>query len=636
MLFFFFKEITDEAKDDNVLYEVEIVDVMAEDATKEIFGECVDVASAVQDIFVMSTSDEGTTEYIVTDATEEAAQQNEQYIAPIQDEHEDQLGMYLHIFGYYLGLRKYKTVHSLLLLIYNFLDQGGSTPIIRKAGCSSSCLKSLADTDEEVHHQTRSDSKIRKRSRSAEEEEGIPTVSTKGKYSKKRRLEKFSKRNAGLSYDTIDGIEKPARKMVILQDCRSKCKDRITPDMQNNIFREYWDLGNRDKRANFISGLVESDEPLVMRKRTNDPDKEKFRQYTNTFQFKYNGKSIHVCRGCFMKTLGETNMFVTLSIESGRRSKTGIAQNDNRGKEPTNKLSNSKIQAIHNHINSFPAYESHYTRKTSVKKYLPAFLNLAKMYSLYTEHVENPASKTVYEREFKKLNISFKSPKVDTCHKCDVLLMKMKVAKTEDELQAIKEQQKVHLDEADLAYNMKKADKTRCKEDKEKSTKCYTFDLQQCLPTPFLNSSVSFYKRQLWTYNLTFDDSTNGNVTCYMWHEAEGARGANQIATCIFKQLSMLPEGVKQVVLYSDSCGGQNRNSHVSAMFLTLLQQRPQLKQIDHKFMVSGHSHLECDVDHGLIEKQKKKLHMQISIPHDWYQLVRTVKKKTKILQWWN
>ncbi|CAH1111345.1 unnamed protein product [Psylliodes chrysocephalus] len=204
--------------------------------------------------------------------------------------------------------------------------------------------------------------------------------------------------------------------------------------------------------------------------------------------------------------------------------------------------------------------------------------------------------------------------------------MKKRKAKSEDE--SIQDEKTKHQDEADLVCTKKREDKQRAKEDN--TIKCYAFDLQQCLPTPYLNTSVAFYKRQLWTFNLTFHETTTGDVTCFMWHEAEGARGANQIATCIFKQLSSLTQQIKKAILYSDSCGGQNRNSHVSAMFLTLLQQCSQLEQIDHKFMVSGHSHLECDVDHGMIEKQKKHLQMQISVPHDWYQLVRDTGKKKK------
>ena len=64
--------------------------------------------------------------------------------------------------------------------------------------------------------------------------------------------------------------------------------------------------------------------------------------------------------------------------------------------------------------------------------------------------MNSPASKSVYEQEFNKLNISLKNPKADTCHKCDTLCMKEKVTKTETELNAVREEKEKHQNEADL------------------------------------------------------------------------------------------------------------------------------------------------------------------------------------------
>lgn len=50
----------------------------------------------------------------------------------------------------------------------------------------------------------------------------------------------------------------------------------------------------------------------------------------------------------------------------------------------------------------------------------------------------------------------------------------------------------------------------------------------------------------------------------------------------------------------------QNIHSQVAAMFSTMMQNKPSFLVIDHTFMINGHSHLECDLDHELIEKQIK------------------------------
>ena len=51
------------------------------------------------------------------------------------------------------------------------------------------------------------------------------------------------------------------------------------------------------------------------------------------------------------------------------------------------------------------------------------------------------------------------------------------------------------------------------------------------------------------------------------------------------------------------------------------------VKNIDHKFLVSGHSYLPCDQDFGLVEKQKK-LFPNIFIPEHWNNVILAARKK--------
>lgn len=109
------------------------------------------------------------------------------------------------------------------------------------------------------------------------------------------------------------------------------------------------------------------------------------------------------------------------------------------------------------------------------------------------------------------------------------------------------------------------------------------------------------------------------------------ARGVNQIASCLYKHLqTYVTMNAKHILLYSDTCGGQNRNSHVSAMFTWALQNNMNVEIIDHKFMVPGHSHLEIDTDPGI---SKKKIELQIFHPHDWIQLIKSCSKKFEVVE---
>jgi len=115
-----------------------------------------------------------------------------------------------------------------------------------------------------------------------------------------------------------------------------------------------------------------------------------------------------------------------------------------------------------------------------------------------------------------------------------------------------------------------------------------------------------------------------------MWHEALANRGGNEIASCIFEHLSNLPLNIDHVIYYSDNCPGQNKNSFLAYMFLTYLQSSPTIKTIDHKFLISGHTHMECDSAHAQIEKEKKKTTMRLHHPRDWMQFIQNLGKKQR------
>jgi len=147
----------------------------------------------------------------------------------------------------------------------------------------------------------------------------------------------------------------------------------------------------------------------------------------------------------------------------------------------------------------------------------------------------------------------------------------------------------------------------------------FNFDLQAVLEVPRANTGPICYKRKLATYNLCAFNLLSHEGHCFMWAENTAGRGSIEIASCIFKhigtQLSLNPD-ITSIKMMSDSCGGQNRNNYFATMCMYAVEHYSQLQEIDHRFFEPGHSEMECDSMHSMIERHTKPISMWI--PHDW------------------
>lgn len=459
---------------------------------------------------------------------------------------------------------------------------------------------------------------------SAIEQPSLEKRCTKGRSREIRKERKIS-RNTGKAYETETGKKIPARTFKSLENCRNKCCSKLSTNAQKTMFDKYWGMGDRNRRASFISGLISFSSPKASRKRRNTPEKQKNRQVTFTYHIPIDGEQVKLCKSCFLRVFDETPKFVWVLCKQKQQSPTNYSTPDKRGMlPPPNKITDEQLNAVQEHLASLPAYESHYCRKETSKKYLPPYFTVTKTYNMYCETTEKPISYTKYLELFKKSNIAIKSPKKDTCQACDKYNMQLTYVNDEERTEILK-QQEDHHNEAEIAYETKKRDKQRAKT--EDNFTVLAFDLQQCLPTPSIETSVVFYKRQLWTFNLTVHNMKSDKATCFVWYESVAKRGANEIGSCVFKAVENLPQNIKHVILYSDTCPGQNKNSLFLAMCVSVVK-NTHVEIVDHKFMVPGHSRMECDSDHAQIEKFKKRHDTPISHSHDWAQMIRLVNKK--------
>ncbi|CAG9823929.1 unnamed protein product [Phaedon cochleariae] len=410
--------------------------------------------------------------------------------------------------------------------------------------------------------------------------------------------------------------------------CHFKCKEQISEDLRKSIHSKFWNPNqSMDMKRQYVSAMVQLVPVSRIREKTGSRSGR--RNFTRQYCFEFNGSKIKVCQKFFLSTLSISQSFVTTALK--KKIDGGIVGEDLRGKHAAiNKIPENVRQGVRDHIMRFPIIESHYSRERSKKKYLGNDLNLTRMYELYKAEChgcntpeELIAKNWLYIEIFQtEFNLSFKLPYNDTCDECDKLLLCKGQATEPAERDELQQRYSEHINEASNRYSLKKQDKELAQRSNEKIM--ITVDLQKCLPTPVLTNAQSFYTLKLWTYNYTINEASRNMTTCIMWDESKSGRGGNEMASGMLKWAMGIDKSVSEITIWSDNCPSQNRNIIMVMAYFWITNRNSNVKIINHKFLLRGHTHLEVDGDHSLIERERKKTQfLQIMTPWDWQQIAR-------------
>lgn len=284
-------------------------------------------------------------------------------------------------------------------------------------------------------------------------------------------------------------------------------------------------------------------------------------------------------------------------------------------------ISQERKDFVKQTINRFSRYTSHYSRRSNPNKsYITSVHSISEMYKVYVTKCTNDNIEPVREHTFRDIfnteyNIGFKLPSTDTCKVCDeAQQMNPKPAAYE-----------VHLRKAEAAYGSLRRDKARCK-NTDSDTLVITMNLQQALPTPHLSTECVFYQRQLRTYNFGIHICNSDNAIMCVWPESVASRGSDEIASCLLKAVPLIEEGAgkRKLIVYSDSCVGQNKNFTITGLWMYTID-CGWFEEIEHTFLVPGHTFLPCDADFGIIEKVKRKTQV-VYVPGQWADLIGEIK----------
>lgn len=433
---------------------------------------------------------------------------------------------------------------------------------------------------------------------------------------KKRKI------NSGEEYISRLGKKHEAKKVLPSCDnkkCQYRCTEKISEADRTELFQKFYRLGNKTLQREYLARNIERIQPK-------NEKVYKKRKIICAYYFTTNNQKIRVCKLFFKNTLNISNNSIDTVLK--KKNEFDFLTPEKRGTHSNraNKVNDSLVKGIIDHVNSFPRTESHYCRSSTSKEYLEGSLNISMMYRLYKEKCQESNEPFVKEHFYKevfnnKFNLGFFKPKKDLCSVCETFKNL-----TEVEKENKKEQFEIHTKEKALARKEKDSDKNSALNDK--NILLSTFDLQAVTPLPNGNVSTFYYKSKLNVFNFTLFNIPEKKGSCYIWHEGEAKRGANEISTCVFNYIKTFGIG-KDIIFFSDDCSSQNKNRFLISMYLYAVEYL-NVPQITHKYLIIGHTENEGDSMHSCIEKERSRILKSgpIYIPSEFVTLVKSAKKK--------
>lgn len=435
-------------------------------------------------------------------------------------------------------------------------------------------------------------------------------------------------RNSGKAYTSMSKVKKNVaeKKMgpVCTDKCKFKCSTKITYEERIRIFNEYWNTGDLGAQRQFIFNNLTEIEPKYRYTRVGSSRKN----HNNAYYLPVDSNRTRVCKVFFMNTLSISDTVIRTVVKKYQANPTVIQFKEERGKHTNHyQLEPSLKHGVRAHINSIPRIESHYCRSQSKREYIEGGLTLAALHRDYVEkcvsankqHVSYQIYYNIFMTEF---NISFWQPKKDQCEEC------IAFQNCEDK-STLKEKHEAHLNEKGLARAEKEKDKGNVSE----NLIVAVYDLQAVMPCPRGEVSSFYYISKINVLNFTITEIGSKKTTCFVWHEGEGARGVNEIGSCVLMYLEDLNNIATEefdVIFYSDNCCGQQKNKFMVSMYQYATNTLPKLRSITHKFLIKGHTQNEGDAVHSTIQKNITRAlkSSPIYVPDQYITLIKTAKKK--------
>lgn len=390
------------------------------------------------------------------------------------------------------------------------------------------------------------------------------------------------------------------------------CSD-FSENQRRELFVHFWSKTSWDQKKIFVASHVSRVNP---KRKTTEGNSRREGTFLYTLPMKGSDKKA-VCRTMFLNTVGlrpftvqswvNQSTYNIIPQQEVLRSKRKLPIS---GKTPD-------LEFFNIFIDKLPKLPSHYSRKDTSKLYLePIFVSMQDLLNHYRNYCQEqnrtPLSRQVFTKKLQEKNISIYQKKKDQCDTCAAY----NVGNVSNE------EWSVHLRKKDRARDEKEIDKIHAQEN---TCIVLTMDLQAVKVCPNVNASAIFFKTKLCCYNFTVYNLESHEVVCYWFTEVDSDLQASTFTSIILEHLEKFCVSKKlPIVLYSDGCTYQNRNNILANALLNFSVKHD--VEIFQKFLERGHTQMECDSVHALIERKIKG--KDIYLPADYVRATKEARKK--------
>lgn len=204
--------------------------------------------------------------------------------------------------------------------------------------------------------------------------------------------------------------------------CRKKCFSLVSEVNRLEIFTKFIDFSTKNEQDAYLQSLIST--MPVKNRRPRKHEAARLNQSTFSYSVSCSSGKFNICKNAFLSIHAITSDRVRrlcLLLRDGKIPQDLRGQN-----RPGNAIPGATIEAIKEHIASFPVKQAHYSSREY--RYISEQLNVKIMHNLFkNKHPEYASVKyDFYLKVFHEaFSLTFGRPKVDTCCECETLKLKI-------------------------------------------------------------------------------------------------------------------------------------------------------------------------------------------------------------------